>query len=214
MNLIILGPQGSGKGTQAKLLVQKFGLVYLEMGQILREISGQKTSLGKRIEQMINHGILVDNQTMQEILKNYLIGSNFEKGILLDGFPRNLSQVDLLKKMMEEYQAKIDKVIFLNISIKESVRRLTARRVCPKCGRNFNLLTMPSQKENVCDDCGTRLIKRDDENEKVINQRLKTYQKETMPVIDYYRQKGILLEIDGERSVEVIYKDIVKRLKR
>lgn len=212
MNIIILGPQGSGKGTQAKLLTEKLGLVYLEMGQILREISTQKTLLGEKVGSFLHRGILVDDDIIVEILKNYLTKENFEKGILLDGFPRNLNQVNLLEETLKKHQTKIDKVIFLNLSSKESIRRLNARRICPKCGRNFNLITVQPKKDNLCDDCGVQLVKRNDENEEVINQRLKVYQQQTKPVIDYFQQKGILLEINGEQSVENIHQEILKKI--
>ncbi len=212
MNLIILGPQGSGKGTQAKLLSEKLGLVYLEVGQILREIASQKTALGQKVSRFLKEGILVDDQIMAEILPNYLTKGNFEKGVLLDGFPRNLSQVNLLETILKKYQAKINKVIFLSISPEESVRRLTARRICPKCHRNFNLITLPPKKDNLCDDCGLPLRKRLDEDEATIQQRLKVYQQQTKPVIDYFREKGILLEINGEQPVEVIHQEILRRI--
>jgi len=212
VNIIILGPQGSGKGTQAKLLAEKLGLVYLEMGQILREISTQKTPLGEKISDFLDKGVLVDNQIMTEILKNYLTRENFKKGILLDGFPRNLNQVSLLETILKNNQAEINKVIFLNISNEESIRRLTARRICPKCGRNFNLVTLPPKQDEICDDCHIQLVRRDDENDEVIKERLKVYQEETLPVIDYFRQKGMVVEINGEQPIEVIHQEILKKI--
>jgi adenylate kinase len=212
MNIIILGPQGSGKGTQAKLLTEELGLVYLEMGEILRKMAVSQDSLGKKIADFQKEGILVNDQIMAETLKIYLTADNLLKGIILDGFPRNLSQINLLEERLKDFQAIIDKVIFLNISVEESIRRLTARRVCPKCGRNFNLLTMVPKKENLCDDCNIVLVKRNDENDSVIRKRLEIYQTETLPVIDYYRQKGILLEVNGEQSVEAIHQEILAKI--
>jgi adenylate kinase len=212
MNIIFLGPQGSGKGTQAKLLSEKMGLAYLEMGQILREISREETALGKKVNDFLKKGLLVDDQILLEILKNYLTPKNFEKGILFDGFPRNLNQAKLLEETLQKYQAEIDKVIFLNISFSESIRRLTARRICPQCGRVYNLVTLPPKNDNLCDDCGVQLVKRDDESEEVIKKRLEIYQKETKPVIAYFRQKKVLIEVDGERPIEVIHKEILRKL--
>jgi len=212
MNIIILGPQGSGKGTQAKLLTEELGLVYLEMGEILRKMATSGNPLGKKIADFQKEGILVNDQIMAETLKIYLTADNLLKGIILDGFPRNLSQINLLEERLKDFQAIIDKVIFLNISVEESIRRLTARRVCPKCGRNFNLLTMVPKKENLCDDCNIVLVKRNDENDSVIRKRLEIYQTETLPVIDYYRQKGILLEVNGEQSVEAIHQEILAKI--
>jgi adenylate kinase len=212
MNIIILGPQGSGKGTQAKLLAEKLGLVYLEMGEILRKMADSQNPLGKKIADFQKKGILVDDQIMTETLKIYLTSDNLLKGIILDGFPRNLNQISLLEARLSFFQAVVDKVIFLNISVEESMRRLTARRVCPKCGHNFNLLTMTPKKENLCDDCSVPLVKRNDETDLVIRKRLAIYQTETLPVIDYYRQKGILLEVNGEQSVEAIHQEILAKI--
>ncbi len=212
MNIIILGPQGSGKGTQAELLVKKLDLAYLEMGNILRDLASQKTILGEKITKFQKEGILVSDEIISEVLKSFLKKEIFKKGVLFDGFPRKLDQIYLLEKILKNNQAKIDKVIFLNISFEESIRRLTARRVCPKCDREFNLLTVPPKKENLCDDCGVQLIKRNDEDEETIKKRLEVYRKETLPVIDYFRQKGILIEVNGEQPVEIIFQEILRKL--
>ena len=212
MNLIILGPQGSGKGTQAKLLVSKLGLVYLEMGEVLRELARKKTPLGEKIASFQSQGKLVTDEIIAEVLKSFLTEENFKKGILFDGFPRNLSQTNLLEDELKNHQVKIDKVIFLNISFQESLRRLKARRICPTCGANYNLVTMPPKNGKLCDQCGSQLITRSDETDEAIKERLGVYQKETLPLIEIYRQKGILLEVNGEQSVGTIHLEILKNL--
>lgn len=212
MNLIILGPQGSGKGTQAKLLVEKWGLFYLEGGQILRDLSKGKTPLGEQIASFINKGELVPDQIMVDVLKTFLTEDNFKKGILFDGFPRNLSQAHLLDEELKNYQVVIDKVIFLNISFQESLKRLRARRSCPRCGQNYNLVTMPPKNDELCDKCGSQLTTRPDETGAVIKERLEIYQKETLPLVELYQQKGVLVEINGEQSVEAIHQEILKKI--
>ncbi len=212
MNLIILGPQGSGKGTQASLLVEKKNLFHLETGKILRGLASQKTTLGEKIADFQKQGKLVPNEITIEAMGSFLTEENFKKGILFDGFPRNLAQTELLEKELIRFQAVIDKVIYLNISSEESLRRLMGRRFCPKCHRGYNLVTVPPKNGELCDDCGIQLVARADENEEAIKERLSAYQKETAPLIDYYRQKNILLEVNGERPIDVIHQEILDKL--
>ncbi|MBM3205715.1 nucleoside monophosphate kinase [Candidatus Shapirobacteria bacterium] len=213
MNLAILGPQASGKGTQAQLLAKKTGLFLLEMGDVCRDLAAQKTTLGQKVASFINQGRLVPDRMMIKILKNFLNPKNLKKGILFDGFPRKLGQVKILENELKRWQSQIDKVIFLNLSLEESRRRLSARRVCPRCGRNYNLITRPPKKKGICDQCGVALIIRADETDEAIKRRLALYQQETLPVIEYYRDKGILLEINGDQPVEVIQQEILESLK-
>ena len=212
MNLIVLGPQGSGKGTQARLLVSKLGLVYLEMGEVLRELASKKTPLGEKIASFQSQGKLVTDEIITEVLKSFLTEENFKKGILFDGFPRTFPQAGLLEDELKNHQVKIDRVIFLNISFQESLRRLKARRICPTCGANYNLVTMPPKNGELCDQCGSQLIARSDETDEVIKERLAVYQKETLPLIEAYRQKGILLEVNGGQPVAAIHLEILKNL--
>jgi adenylate kinase len=214
MNLIILGPQASGKGTQAQLLAKKMNLFLLEMGDACRELAAQKTPLGQEVANFINQGKLVPDGVIIKILRDFLNEKNLKKGVLFDGFPRKLEQAKILENELKKWQSRIDRVIFLKVSLKESLRRLSGRRVCPRCDRNYNLRTMPPKKAGICDQCGAPLIVRADETEKAIKQRLALYQQETLPVIEYYRRKGILLEVDGERAIELIHEDILKKLKK
>jgi len=212
MNLIILGPQGSGKGTQANLLVAKKNLFHLETGEILRNEMENKTELGNQASDFVNQGKLVPDEIIVNILSRNLNKENLQNGVLFDGFPRSLTQAELLEKELEKYQAVIDKVIYLNISLEESLKRLMARRFCPKCHRGYNLVTIPPENGDFCDDCGIQLIARKDENEEAIKERLAIYQKETTPLINYYQQKNILLEVNGERPIDVIHQEILDKL--
>lgn len=212
MNLIILGPQGSGKGTQAGLLVAKKNLYHLETGKILRNEMAQKTEIGLKAFSFVNQGKLVSDEIIVEILSHNLNEENFKKGILFDGFPRSLAQAELLEKELVKYQATIDKVIYLKISLEESIKRMMARRSCPKCHRGYNLVTIPPKNGELCDDCGIQLVAREDETEDAIKQRLDAYQKETAPLIDYYQQQNILLEVNGERPIDVIHQEILDKL--
>jgi adenylate kinase len=212
MNLIILGPQGSGKGTQANLLVEKKNLFHLETGKIFRNEIAQKTDLGIEAAKFVNQGKLVPDEIIAKILSQNLSAENFKKGILFDGFPRNLAQAELFEKELVKYEAAIDKVIYLNISLEESLKRLMARRSCPQCHRGYNLVTIPPKNSDICDDCGVHLIAREDETEEAIKERLAAYQKETAPLVNYYQQKNILLEINGERPIDVIHQEILRKL--
>lgn len=212
MNLIISGPQGSGKGTQAELLAKKLGLVHLETGQMFRRMAEQKTSLGRKIAILLKGGKIIPDQLTLNLVSPFLTQKNLDKGIIFDGFPRRLSQIKWLDKKTAERGDQIDKLLFLKISQEESIRRLSSRRICPQCGRNFNLITMPPKKDELCDDCQIKLITRSDETPEAIKKRLKEYHNETDPMIDYYRPKGKVIEINGEQPPQKVFKDILKAL--
>lgn len=209
MNLIILGPQGSGKGTQAKLIAKKLNLFYFESGDFLRDLA--KTD--SRINEIINKkGVLLPDQEIFSYVSKYLEKNDPDfKNFILDGYPRSVKQYQYLKDWLQEKGSVIDKAILLNISEKESLKRLSARRICEDCGNLYNLITNPPPK-GVCE-CGGKLIQREDDQPDAIKKRLAEYQKQTMPVIDQFRKEGIMLEIDGERPIETIFQDILKQLK-
>lgn len=205
MKILVVGSQGSGKSTQAKLLAQKLRVPYLSTGEIFRQMANQKTALGKRIKNLLSQGFLVDNKTTIRIVKDYLKKPEFKKGFVAEGFPRNLNQARKLGKFF-------DKVFYLKVSKPVIIKRLTARRLCQNCKADFNLLTKPSDKEGICDFCGGKLVCREDDTEESIKKRLKIYYQLTQPVLDFYRKEGILEEIDGERPVKIIFKDILTRV--
>lgn len=212
MNLIISGPQGSGKGTQGELLAEKYGMFHLESGSILRQVSKEKTELGRKVADYLNAGTIVPDDITNELIMSKLTQENLDKGIVFDGFPRRLTQVSWLEVELGKRGAQIDRMILLNISEETSVNRLMARRLCPKCGRNFNLVTMPPRNGEVCDDCNITLIRRADETPETISNRLENYRKETAPLIDYYREKGKVIDINGEVSPPAVFESIVRAL--
>lgn len=212
MNLIIFGPQGSGKGTQAKLLAEKFGLVHLEMGAVLRKKTEENTNEGRSLGELLNKGELAPSEIVLGIVENYLTTANLEKGIIFEGFPRSSVQLYPFQKMLDDVSSLIDKVIVLQISEKETVRRLSARRICSSCGAIYNLLTQPPKNEEKCDNCGSGLEQRGDETPKTIERRLKIYEQQTGEVINFYRKKGLVIDINGEQPIETIHKEIMQKL--
>ncbi|NPE26460.1 nucleoside monophosphate kinase [Methanococcoides sp. SA1] len=201
MKLIFVGPQGSGKGTQAKKVAEKFSLCHISTGDLLRGVTGE---LKVEINAVMEKGELVGDELIVKILKEKLDSSECEKGFILDGFPRNLKQAEMLKGITE-----IDKVIEIAISDEESVRRISGRRGCGKCGAIFNVATAPRPKvEGVCDECGGELAQRKDDVEEALRERLNVYHEETEKVLRMYD----FVKIDGEQSIEKVYEDVVSTL--
>jgi adenylate kinase len=209
MNIIILGPQGSGKGTQAKLLSDKFGLTVAEAGRLIRKASKSDP----KISEIINKkGQLIPAEDAFRLIAGFIEKKDPEvNNFLLDGYPRSIKQYELLKAWLKKKNTKIDLVIFLNISGKETVKRLSARRVCEQCGTNYNLITNPPPKGDC--ECGGKLIQREDDKPQAIKKRLAEYKKRTEPVISMFRNEGILEEVDGERPIETIFEDLLKIIK-
>ncbi|MFC1727546.1 adenylate kinase family protein [Patescibacteria group bacterium] len=213
MNILVMGPQGSGKGTQAKRLARKLDLAYFEAGDILREKAKEKTKLGKKIFRTIHQkGELVSDQIMEGIIKEWLSQKKPSQGFLFDGFPRNQPQYQFVEKILAEKKMKIDVAICLKITRETAIKRLSARRICSECDREYNLVTLPPKNDQLCDQCQIELKQRHDDSPKVIKKRLQIYDQLTSPLVDLFRQQGILEEVDGERPVEVIFQDILGRL--
>jgi len=210
VNILLIGSPGSGKGTQARLLVNDFDFAYFSAGDILRHLSEEDTPLGQQIGRSIGKGELVSNSLMKEILVDFL-KKNRGKDILLDGYPRNLSQVKTIEQCLAS-RGGLNLVFYLRISDRETVRRLSSRVVCRQCGAVYNLITCPPHQKEICDHCGGKLRVRADEEPEAIKKRLSVYKKETQPLVDYFVQKGILMFIDGERPIKEIYKEIKKSI--
>ncbi len=204
MKIMLIGPQGSGKGTQAKLVAKKYNILHIATGDLLREAVQNKTELGLKIKKILEEGELVPDELVISLIKEKLKSC---EDFILDGFPRTIEQAKALDKI-----TKLDKVIDIIVPDKESIKRISGRRSCPKCGAVFHIITNKPKKDEICDNCGTELIQRDDDKEEVIKKRLKIYHEQTSLLEDFYRNEGILEEINGEQSIEKVFEDIVKVL--
>ena len=207
MKLIILGPPASGKGTQAEMLSEKLNIPTISAGQLLREEVKRKSEIGIEIEEKMKTGELMPNALVNNLIWTRLEKSDCENGFILDGFPRTRIQAKFLNE-----KTKIEKVILVNVSDEEVVKRLLGRRVCEKCGETFHIKFNPSKKENVCDKCGGALKQRDDDTEQAIKERLKIYHTETEEVIEYYKSENILSEVNGEQEIERVFESVLEML--
>jgi adenylate kinase len=212
MNLIILGPQGSGKGTQAEKLAEKFKLEHIDMGKFLREVAALGTPLGKEIHEIINvKKELVSDKILKEAIHLKLMGLPREQGIVFDGVPRSQGQLEYFEGAMEEAGRQIDAVVLINLSEKESIERISKRRVCQKCKKVYILGRDKEVDEGKCDCGGEVAIRIDDAPEGVVK-RLGIFKKETLPVVEYFRRQDKLVEIDGDQTIDEVYGDIIEKL--
>jgi adenylate kinase len=213
MNIIILGPQGSGKGTQAQLIAKKYGLVHIEMGKLLREIASEETNLGRKVNRIINKKKeLVSDKLIDKILTEKINKISKNKGIIFDGIPRKLSQVKLLDKILEKFSRKIDRVLFVRLPKSESIKRISRRFQCERCEARLILGKDIENARSKCPVCGGKAIQRPDDTPAGVSKRLKIFQKETMPAIDYFKKQGLLAEVNGKQAVGKVFKDIIKVL--
>lgn len=189
---LLLGPQGSGKGTQAKVLAQRLGIPHISTGDMFRGNVAHGTALGKQAQALIEAGKLVPDEITNQMVKERLAQADAQNGFVLDGFPRNLPQAEFLHGLVPTVRA-----IVLQLSDTEAVRRIAGRLTCPKCGAIYHPLFQPPREDRVCDRCGGKLIQRTDDTAEVVQRRLVTYHQETEPIIEFYRAKGQLVEIDG-----------------
>lgn len=201
MNMVLLGPPGAGKGTQAKVLSQKLKIPHISTGDMLRETAAKGTILGEEAKKYMVKGELVPDKLVIEIVKETLEAKNVEKGFILDGFPRTLEQARKLDSTFGKIGKKLDIVLYFKTSLKTSIARLCGRRVCKKCGANFHIKNIPPKKEGICDYCGGELYQRKDDQEETIKRRWTVYSEETEPLINYYNKQGILREVSGDLEV-------------
>lgn len=194
MRIIMLGPQGSGKGTYASRLSPLLGIPHVSTGDIFRENIKNRTELGKKVEEILNSGKLVPDEITLEIIKERLDKPDCENGFILDGFPRTVKQATDLEKI-----TSIDRVVYLDVPEWLLLKRLSSRVVCNKCGKIYNLLSVKPKKEGICDACGGELIRRKDETPEAIKIRLKEYEEKTKPIADYYKEKGLVLTVTCDK---------------
>jgi adenylate kinase len=213
MIFILLGPPGAGKGTYSQKLINIYNIPQISTGDILRAAVKAGTDIGKQAKDYMDKGLLVPDEVIVGIVDDRIKDADCKKGFLLDGFPRTVDQANALESVFKKNNLNLDAVI--NIIVKEDVllKRLTGRRMCKKCGANFNVNTLPPVKEGVCDKCGGELFQRDDDKEAVIANRLKVYDHQTAPLINYYKKKNLIKDINAsEGSIEDIVANIAKAL--
>jgi adenylate kinase len=212
MNLILLGPPGAGKGTQAQMIVDRYHLPQISTGDILRAAVKEGTSLGKQAKTLMDRGQLVPDEVVIGIIDERLRASDCNAGFILDGFPRTTPQAEALQAILTKIRKSVDHVINIEVDPEELVRRLTGRRTCNNCGGMFHILFHPPQKEGVCDRCGGTLYRREDDGEETIRTRLKEYEKQTTPLIQYYQNKKLLRPIQGVGGQNQIFEQIIRVL--
>jgi adenylate kinase len=212
MNLILLGPPGAGKGTQAQKIVERYHIPQISTGDILRAAVKGGTPLGKKAKGFMVQGELVPDEIVIGIIEDRLKAKDCNPGFILDGFPRTIPQAEALEPILTKIGKKIDHVINIEVDPEEVVRRLTGRRICKNCGAMFHLLFQPPKTEGICDRCGGTLYQRADDNEETIRTRLKEYDKQTAPLIQYYRGKKTLRTIQGVGGPDQIFDQIAHLL--
>ena len=212
MRLILLGPPGAGKGTQAVRLVKHYGIPQISTGDILRKAVKDGTELGTLAKKYMDKGELVPDEVVIGIIRDRITEPDCEKGYILDGFPRTIAQAEALDEMLEKMGARIDHVVNISVADEEIIKRLTGRRTCSNCGAGYHVLFDPPKQEGICDKCGGKLIQRDDDKEETIRARLEVYRQQTEPLIKYYEAKQLLRTIPGEGSMEEIFNAILKAL--
>ena len=212
--IILLGAPGAGKGTQAQILKDKFGLAHISSGDLFRENVSKQTPLGKLAKSYMDKGELVpDGVTIQMVMER-ISRPDCDRGVVFDGFPRTAAQAQALNQALSKENKKIGAVLLVQVRDEKLVERLTARWTCPKCGSVYNRLSSPPQVDNRCDKDGSELIQRDDDKPETVKNRLSVYYKNTAPLIDFYRVAGLLVEINGELPIDQVQVEIVKAVER
>ncbi len=209
MHVILLGPPGAGKGTQAQLLQEREGIVQISTGDILRRAIAQASPLGRTAQAYVEHGALVPDEVMIGIIEERLMQPDVQRGFVLDGFPRTLPQAHALARVLREHDVHLVAVVYFTASDETIVRRLTGRRVCRKAAHIYHVLYNPPAREGICDVDGSELYQREDDRAETVRRRLEVYRRETEPVVEFYRQPGIFETIDGEADVEATYQRLL-----
>lgn len=214
MNLILLGPPGAGKGTQAQKICEDYNVTQISTGDMLRAHRKQGTELGKQAEEYISAGNLVPDDLIINMMKEEIKKVREQGGYLLDGFPRTIAQAEALDELIDEIDDNIDLALAVEVPENELIKRLTARRTCPECNSTFHLINKPPKVEGKCDNCGADLIQRPDDNEETALNRIKVYKEQTEPIIAYYDKQDKVEKVDGTGSVDDVYSDINQILKK
>ena len=214
MRIVLVGPPGAGKGTQAQFIASHLSIPKISTGDIFRANVSGNTPLGQKAKEFMDRGDLVPDEVTIAMVRDRLAEEDAQEGFLLDGFPRNVPQAETLKKILSEMDRKLDLVLELVVDDDEVVRRLSGRRTCRKCGRIWHVAFDPPTKDGVCDNCGGELFQRDDDREETIRHRLEVYQEQTAPLASFYADEGILVGLDATGPVEEVTERALAALRR
>ncbi|MCH5280470.1 MAG: adenylate kinase [Lachnospiraceae bacterium] len=209
MKIIMLGAPGAGKGTQAKMIADKYGIPHVSTGDIFRANIKNGTALGMEAKQYMDKGLLVPDELTVKILLDRVAQDDCKKGYVLDGFPRNIPQANVLEDALSKLGEEIDFAIDVEVPDENIVRRMSGRRACVSCGATYHLEYVPPKQEGICDTCGKELILRDDDKPETVKNRLQVYHEKTQPLIEFYGGKGVLKTVDGTRDMQEVFADIV-----
>ncbi len=213
MQLILLGPPGAGKGTQAKMLCSHFGIPQISTGDILREAVRNQSPMGVKAKTYMDAGALVPDDVVVGIVKERLLADDCRKGFVLDGFPRTVAQADALKQALAEMGIALDAVVSLEVDAEVLVERLAGRRTCKECGKGYHVKFDPAREPGICDVCGGELVQREDDREETIRKRLTVYREQTAPLVDYYKDEGLLRRVDGMGPMDEVQAQIREMLR-
>ncbi|MGB9867165.1 MAG: adenylate kinase [Bacillota bacterium] len=212
MRIVFLGPPGAGKGTQAELMSRKFSIPRIAPGDLFRKAVAENSDLGRTVKEYLDAGRLVPDEITVGLIRARITGDSARAGFILDGFPRNLVQARALEQMLTELGLSLDAAVYITVPVERLVERSAGRMVCSKCGAAYHVRFNPPRVERVCDACGGELYQRDDDRPETVTQRLQVYERDTAPLVEYYRQRGLLKEIDGDQPVEKVFQDIQEAL--
>jgi len=214
VNLLIMGPPGGGKGTQCEILTKELNITHISTGDMFRENVKKGTELGKKAKEYMDAGQLVPDELVVAMVKDRLSQPDCAAGFLLDGFPRTVPQAEALDRTLNEMGIKLDAVLNIAVPRERLLERLTGRRVCKACGATFHVLFNKPKVEGKCDKCGGELYQRSDDTEATVNQRLDVYEVQTQPLIAYYREQGLLKEVNGDQEISKVTRDVLAVLGR
>ncbi|HHX24625.1 MAG: adenylate kinase [Tepidanaerobacteraceae bacterium] len=213
MRIVLLGPPGAGKGTQAKKIANELGICHISTGEIFRKAVTEKTPLGKKASEYLDKGLLVPDEIVEEIVKSRLDMSDCIKGFVLDGFPRTVNQGESLAIYMDQKGIKLDRVINIDVDTNSLIERFTGRRTCESCGSAFHIKYNKPKSPGICDKCGGKLIIRKDDEVDTVKKRLEVYKSNTSPLIDFYNAQNLLINVDGSKAIDEVFSEIMKCLK-
>jgi adenylate kinase len=208
LDIVLLGPPGAGKGTQAKRMAAAFDLLHISTGDLLREEVARRSGLGVEAQGYMNRGELVPDDLVGKMLTKVLHSRRGALGCVYDGYPRTPAQEAMLEDLLAELNRRVDVALYIGVPDAEILARITGRRSCPSCGAVYHVATQPPKAAGVCDACGAALVQRDDDGEEVVRERLKVYRKHTAPLLDLYRSRGILREVDGAAGPEAVFEQL------